>query len=200
MRRVLSCIASSGIALCAIALSAGAEETGWFVSGSVGQSRFGNGSDTGSSGLLVSSKTHDVQAGAALGYRFSPNVSLEGGYASFGKATFTRVFPGVGTCVVNNPQCATVSGETKITAAHLSLLASAPLTDGWSIYGRAGAARVDRDVTIGSAGPSKEKKTDGLFGVGAAFRFSPQAAGTLEWQKLTDINVQAINVGVRLSF
>lgn len=176
----------------AIALPAAAQETPWYLSGVVGQSNYKTNNADFSPATVNSVDKKDTQFGFAVGYRFSPNLAVELGYLDFGKAKVSASYQGVG-----------VGAEAQAKATHASLILSAPIDPAWSVYGRLGASRTDRKVSASASGFSlsdSEKKSEALFGLGLAYAFANNVAGTLEYQKLNDTDVSAINVGIRIGF
>ena len=88
--------------------------------------------------------------------------------------------------------------DSKAKSLHASLILTAPLTNEFSIYGRAGVSRTDRKDNF--LGGINGNKTELLFGIGAGYNFNKNITGTLEYQRLNDTNVSAIMAGVKYSF
>ena len=160
------------IAALAAAGQVTAQETPWYLTGSIGQSKFDI------EGLPGDNK--DTSFNVGVGYNFSKNVGLEAGYADFGKTQFSGV-------------------TGKAQSAYVGVILSAPLSDVFSVYGRLAAASTDRSVA-GFGSKVSERKTEAFYGVGLAYAFTRNLSGTLEYQALNDSDVSAINVGVRLGF
>lgn len=176
----------------AISLPVAAQETPFYLSGVIGQSNFKTNNADFSPLNVTSVDKKDTQFGIAAGYRFSPNLAVELGYLDFGKAKVNATYSGTG-----------VTGEGKINTTHASLIFSAPIDPFWSVYGRLGAARSDRKVSASASGltlSESDKKTEALFGLGMGYAFARNLTGTLEYQKLNDSDVSAINLGVRIGF
>lgn len=143
-----------------------------YVRANAGQSSYDIGGGFGN-------KTDSV-IGAAVGYTFSPNIGVEAGFNDYGSVNFGGV-------------------DAKAKSLHASLILTAPLTNEFSIYGRAGAARTERKVS-GFGTSVKDDKTELLFGIGAGYSFNKNITGTVEYQRLNDSDVSAIMVGVKYSF
>lgn len=149
-----------------------AADTNLYVRGNVGQSRYDIGGGYGN-------KT-DSMIGAAIGYTFSPNIGAEVGFNDYGSVTFGGA-----------------KGSAK--TVHASLILTAPLSNEFSVYGRVGAASTESKVS-GFGGSVSETKTKALLGVGVGYNFAKNITGTVEYQKLQDVDVSAIAVGVKYSF
>ena len=146
--------------------------TPWYVTGNVGQSRFDL------DGLSGDNKDNAYNLG--IGYNFSRAVAIELGYTDFGNATFSGF-------------------EGKARSNYAALILTAPMTNEFSVFGRLGAASTDR--SIGGFGfRDSERKTEAIYGVGLAYNFTRNLAGTVEYQRLSDSDVSAGMIGVRLGF
>ena len=168
-----------------------AQDAAWYVSGAVGQSDFKVNAGDVPPGVTIDKK--DTSFGFAVGYNFSKIIALEAGYLSMGKAKFSGNFFGP------------VSGDVKVEAPHISAIISAPIAEGFSLYGRLGAARTDTKAKVcftgaGGCFVNSEKQNELFYGVGLGFAFTRNLTATIEYQKLDKSEVQAINAGLRLSF
>lgn len=187
-------IAAAVFAVVTALPAAAAELSPWYLSGVIGQSSYKVNNADFSPFTVKSVDKKDTQFGVAAGYRFSPNLAFEVGYLDFGKAKVSTTFQGVGA-----------NFDGKVSSVHASLIVGAPLGEVWSVYGRLGAARSDRKLSGSVGSPSvsastSDKKTEALLGLGAGYAFAGNLTGTLEYQKLNDTDVSAINVGLRLAF
>ena len=142
-----------------------------YVRANAGQSSYDVGNGFGN-------KTDSV-IGAAVGYTFSPNIGVEAGFNDYGSVRYG-------------------GADSKAKSLHASLILTAPLTNEFSIYGRAGVSRTDRKDNF--LGGINGNKTELLFGIGAGYNFNKNITGTLEYQRLNDTNVSAIMAGVKYSF
>ena len=117
------------------------------------------------------------------GYTINENLALEVGYRSLGKGS------------------ATVLGKTaemKSSALQLSLVASVPVAQDISLYGRLGVNRIK--VTAEYAGNSSSaSESKALVGFGAAYALSKQASVRVEFQKLAS-DVSSLTTGVTFAF
>jgi opacity protein-like surface antigen len=162
----------AGLIAAFTALPAAAQQSNWYVHGAAGQSKYDFDN--------VPGDDKGTSYNFAVGYNFSPVVGLELGYADFGKGRFGGV-------------------DAKAQSTHLSLILSAPFSEVFSVYGRLGAASTDRKISFAGFGDT-DRKTEALYGAGLAYAFNKQVAGTLEYQKLNDSDVGAVNLGIRLNF
>ena len=123
-------------------------------------------------GLATSSFARDERDGAYKlfgGYQFNRNLALEGGYFSLGKFGFTSTTVPAGT----------LTGQLKAQGLNLDLVATLPLGERFSVFGRVGAqvARV-RDtfdstgaVSVLDRNPSK-RGANVKFGGGLQYEVS----------------------------
>jgi len=156
------------------AIAAPADDSGPYVALGVGQSHF---SVDGTAG-----KKTDTGSMFSVGYNFNRNVALELGYSDYGKVNLLG------------------GGNAKANSGQISAILTAPVGDGFSVYGRLGAASTRRDANTGSIFAQGSRKTEAIYGVGGAYAFNKNVAATLEWNKLGSTDVSAWLVGVRLSF
>ena len=105
--------------------------------------------------------------GAFLGYKFNPNIAVEGGYHRLADTEFR----------VNG-----VRGDVTVDQLALSVVGSLPLSNGFDIYGRLGYNRIEADADVaGFSG--KEHDSHALYGLGLGYSFSPVVHARLEVQK-----------------
>jgi OOP family OmpA-OmpF porin len=178
--------------LASVSVPVMAQDSSWFVSGAVGRSDFKVDRGDFNPLTVTSLDKKDTQYGLGVGYNFSRNLGVELGYLDFGK--------GKGSFASSS---LAGTGDFKARSTQVSVLLSAPIDQDWQVFGRLGAARTDRKASarVGTVSVSdSEKKNEALFGVGVGYSFNKNLMGTLEFQKLNDTDVSAINLGVRISF
>ena len=117
--------------------------------------------------------------GAFAGYNVTNNVAIEGGYR--------RLFSYTGG-----------NFETQANQIALSAIASLPLNNGFSVYGRLGANRVDEHISSGGI-VHKHPDTKVLYGVGASYDFGNKLSGRVEVQKPSS-DVTNLSTGLSYSF
>lgn len=111
---------------------------------------------------------NDTSIGGFVGYNFNENFAIEGGYRNlFDKDGF----------------------ELNQTA--ISGLVIAPLSNGFSVYGRLGYNH------LSAKGEESENKA--LYGAGVSYAFTPTASGRVEIQK-PHSDLTNISVGVAFKF
>ncbi|MHB1083896.1 MAG: outer membrane beta-barrel protein [Thiobacillus sp.] len=102
------------------------------------------------------------------GYRFNPYLAVEAGYIDFGKAKYQASYAG-----------GSAQGTLKAGGFDVVAVASLPLNDSFSIFGKAGlvAARVKSNlVAVGGAAAASGSASDNsirpLLGVGALYKLT----------------------------
>ncbi len=98
-------------------------------------------------GATASEVTTDEGAAAYkafLGYRFHPNVAIEGGYFDFGKFKFKRN--------VTSPFGGTAEATVKSSGWGIDAVAIFPLARQWSLFGKVGGFRSTTKTTYTSTG------------------------------------------------
>ncbi len=179
-----------------------AQHTGIYVSADIGrgQNRSNAAADIVSGARLDKNAT---TSGFGLGWQFNKLFAVELGYVNFGKATVS----GQGTLCGPGSVCALVvlplSGELRVKAAHMSLVANAPLLENLSIYGRFGVARAEQSATLRNSSlsiSSNKTKTDAIYGVGMGYSITRNVDITAEWKALGASKVDAFSAGARIRF
>ncbi|MDP1924000.1 MAG: TonB-dependent receptor [Thiobacillus sp.] len=187
--------------------SAHAADTGFYVGGSLGQSKIDiSASDIdaelASAGYPSSTSVDDSDTGWKLfaGYRIMKYLAVEGAYTNLGEASANSIItapPGV----VN----ATVEGE----AWTVSALGILPIGDKFSLFGRLGVNiwNVDVSATGTNSGATatvagSDDGTDMVYGVGAAYRFTDNLSLRGEWERYDfgDTDVDLLSAGISWDF
>src|SRR5712691_80519 len=185
----------------AISVPAFAADTGGYLVGMVGQTKF-NQDATDTTGLANAS-VKDTGTGIKLGggYAFNRNLAVEAAYVDLGKATFSGTVVGVN-----------VSGTAKASGPAVVAVGMLPLGNQFTLLGRLGVidATVKADASGGGFSASdKATKVKTTFGIGVAYSFSHQFAirGDFDrYSKLGDSNttgesdVDMISIGVVYKF
>jgi OOP family OmpA-OmpF porin len=146
-------------------------ETGWYVGGSVGQSKVRDVDCTGGS-----CDTKDTAFRILGGYQINRNFAAELGYHDLGKVTFSA--PGV-------------SADIKANAWELVGLGAYPFANQFSVYGKFGAYHGESKISAAVAGLGsgslKETNTDLTFGLGAQYDVSRELGVRGEWQRYKNV-------------
>ncbi len=174
--QVLRLLALAGIAPL-VALPAAAQDSYYYGGLAAGKSRSdidgaGITASQGPAGLTISNLSRDSKDNAYkafLGYQFNRNVGLEVGYFHLGQFKYDA------TTSAGN-----LHGQTNVQGANVDLVGTLPVSENFSLIGRAGVnwAR-SRGTYTGSAGfvPSNptpsQREVNGDVGIGVQYAFSP---------------------------
>lgn len=142
-------------------------EAGWYVGGSVGQSKI----DCSTGGVPgVSCDDSDTAFRVLGGYQFNKYLGAELGYADLGKATIS----GAG-----------ISASVEAKAWDLVAVGRVPLADKFSLFGKLGMYRADSDLSSNTAliPASSDSNTDVTYGLGAQYDFNKNLGVRAEWQQ-----------------
>jgi OmpA-OmpF porin, OOP family len=170
-------------------------ESGWTMGASVGQSKAKWDTDDISSYVLSSAITGDITDAedtdvafkVFAGYQFNSIFSLEGGYFDLGRSNFTvETFP-----------LGTLSNEMSVVGFNIDAVASLPLTEMFSIFGRVGATYTEVKasfagtgfVTVGDSSDTN-KSENYKYGLGLQFNFSENFGMRLEAERYMLTNPQ----------
>jgi OOP family OmpA-OmpF porin len=175
----------------AISIPAFAADTGGYLVGSVGQSKFKDLDTTG----IANASVKDTDTGIKLGggYAFNRNLAVEGAYVDFGKAT------------------ASAGGQTveaKASGLVVVGVGMLPLNNQFTLLGRLGV--INGTVKLsGPGGSESATKLKTTFGIGVAYSLTSQFAVRADYdsyKKLGDNNttgesdVSLISIGVVYKF
>jgi OOP family OmpA-OmpF porin len=187
-------------------------DRGWYGDLDVGRSSLRlNGGDIdnalGNQGIAGSSSLdrHDTAFGADVGYRLNRNFALEGGYTDFGEFRVQSA--------TSAPAADDLDGHYKAHAWSFAAVGIAPLEDGWSLFGKAGAAHTTAELSASSASgataPGSESHSGNglLLGGGATYDFTQNVYGKVELDRYTrvgdastgkgDVDLYTVGVGLR---
>lgn len=175
----------------------------WYVGLGYGLTSY----DTGISNTTGTAKLDEDDSGFKLfgGYNANKNVAIELSYADLGKATLsgnpgdTFVLDGILFIFIN-------SGSLEIEGSLLSLAGvfTHHFNDTFNIYGRAGLASWEADISAtGGGGPTQtisEDGTDLFFGFGAGWNFAQTWALKAEYELYSfddaevDVDMLSLNI------
>ena len=170
--------------------AAHADDPGFYVGGSVGQASLNESVNS-----TISIDDEDTSFRLSAGYSFSDYFAVEGGYIDFGEVSDSFTVAGV-----------TGRVEAEADGFDLALVGSLPVSEKFSLTGRAGYLFWDADVKATATGvPTISDSEDGndlFFGIGAEYRFTDQWSLTGGWDRyeLDDVDFDNLHVGVRYRF
>ena len=188
-----TCIVSVVMALAAA--PAAAQEAGWYIGGSLGQSMVDISesdltTDLNSIGITTSGMTtdeKDVGWKAILGYRAHRNFAVEGSYVNLGEFTARTTVSAINGIAIT-PQQLTVSVKAKdvFSIAAVGIL---PIGNNLSAFAKLGAYSADAELHIAAAGSLTESERDEglLFGAGLNFDLTRNISIRGEWERFADV-------------
>ena len=133
--------------------------TGLYIGADVGSADFGSDDDT----------AFKLYAG----YKFHPNVAVEGGWAQLYD-----------------------KGGSEVTSLEVVAVGILPLAHQFSLLGKLGFASVDVDTPLGG-----DTKTELTYGIGAQYDVTPMIGVRAGWQRYdTDQEIDLLSVGVVVRF
>lgn len=165
---------STFIVPAAIAASA-TGQSAYYVGGSVGQSKY---KDIPQGLRNVDDK--DTGYKVYGGYQINPNWGVEATYFDLGKFTGNET-------VFNGSTVVPVNSSAKATAWGLAGVFTAPISNGFSVFGKLGLVRNELKTNASGFGfeaHQKENRTGANFGFGAKYDFTPNLAVRAEWERL----------------
>jgi OOP family OmpA-OmpF porin len=185
-----SLLAAGATAVCCFAAPAHAQlqfgrmDTSLYIGGAVGASRFKHACED----VPVSCDRTDTAWKAFVGYQFTPNIGIEGGYVDMGKATANGFVGG-----------AFVDANAKVRGVELVAVGTYPITNQFAVYGKLGAIRSRVSVSATAVVPGfaatvsdSSRSTDLTFGLGARYFFTPNFGGRAEWQRYQKVGNSTI--------
>ncbi|MEO6423281.1 MAG: outer membrane beta-barrel protein [Candidatus Nitrotoga sp.] len=172
----------AGITFIVPAAIAAPGQSAYYAGGSIGQSKYKDIPQ----GLR---NVDDKDTGYKLygGYQINPNWGVEATYYDLGKFTGTD-------SVFNGSSIVPANASAEVTAWGLSGVFTAPISYGFSVFGKLGLAR--SELKTNSSGLNfrahqKESGTGATFGIGAKYDFTPSLAVRAEWERLQKVGDNA---------
>jgi OmpA-OmpF porin, OOP family len=172
----------------ALAVPAGvaAQESGAYLGGALGQTRFTQWCDPGTSAC------DDKDSGWKVfgGYRFNRHFALEGSYIDWGEVTAT----------VAGPPLTNVAAKQR--SYGLAALGSLQLGPQFAVFGKLGLLSTEQETRRVSPNPSTftRDETELHYGVGAAYSLTSNWAIRGEWENTEKLKVQMLSIGVEYRF
>jgi len=160
-------------------------DSGFFLGGAVGSASLDEDFD----GLIVDSSTTSIRLVA--GWRFNDYIAFEGGYHSFGDFEDTLDIGGVPTSV-----------SVKADGWTLGGIASIPVGERFSLFGRVGAFFWDGDAEVNNISVATPEDSNLFLGAGADYAFTEKFSLTGDWTRyeLEDAASNVFSMGFQFRF
>jgi OmpA-OmpF porin, OOP family len=171
-------ILSSGTVFVISTAIAASGQPAYYLGGSIGQSKYKDIPP-----VLTNVDDKDTGYKVYGGYQINPNWGVEATYFDLGKFTGNEA-------VFNGSTIVPVSASAKVQAWGLAGVFTAPISSGFSVFGKLGLARSELKTNasgIGFRAHQKESRTGANFGVGAKYDFTPNFAVRAEWERLNKV-------------
>ena len=167
---------STCLSLLLLAASSSAFADGFYVLGevthsstSLSKSHFNDSlTSAGATGLSTSTDDQSNQWRLQGGYRFNPNFAVEAGYIDLGKAKYKADYAG-----------GSAKGELKAGGIDVAALGILPVTENFSVFGKAGVIGTRVKSKLSASGPAAAASGSDttheilpLVGVGATYKVS----------------------------
>jgi OOP family OmpA-OmpF porin len=177
--------------LALLALSTGAWADGLYVVGEVTHSKNHLNTRTqddaltnaGATALSSSGRGNSNRWRLQLGYSFSPNFAVEAGYIDFGKVKYSASYAG-----------GTATGTVKAGGVDVAALGILPVTDSFSVFGKAGIVAAKVKSSLDASGPASAASGNTsahvvrpLLGVGASYKLTDAMDLRLEYDHAGDL-------------
>lgn len=161
--------------------------------------------DRGATGLSSSESASGNQWRLQGGYRFNEYLAVEAGYIDFGKADYKASYAG-----------GSARGDLKAGGIDVAALASLPVTDKFSVFGKAGAVFAHTKSSLSASGPASLASDNQssnvvrpLVGIGANYKLTQNVdlradfdhvSGLGKSGKTGKMDVNMASVGVAYNF
>jgi len=137
----------------------------------------------------VSTGTTSTTLGGDVGFRFTKNFSVEGGYTSLGKRNYTAA--------ATSPAADTIQGTAKASVWSMAGIGTLPLDDKWSLYAKGGLTRVSANLSAtsatGATSPTSQSasRTGMVIGAGATYDFTSTLFAQMSWDRYNRVGTTA---------
>lgn len=180
------------VALILASALAQAQDSGFYLGGALGQSKFKDWC-TGASATAFFNSCDDKDTAWKLlgGYRFNRYVAVEGSYIDWGEVTAN----------------VTVSGTRAEVAAKqhsygLAAVGTLPLGERFELFGKAGFLMTEQETRRITPSPStvNREESELHYGLGAKYLFTKNWVLRGEWEKTDKLKVEMLSLGVEYRF
>lgn len=161
---------------------AGAQDTGFYLGGSLGQARYPEFCDPSALTCEDTDRAWKLFAGVSV----NKYIGLEATYLDFGEAKGTIAGPRE-----------VILGQT---AMGIAAVASLELAPRFSLFGKLGRVRTEQETPSSASGTTKRKTNESHYGLGAKFDLLPNWAVRAEWERMEETKQEMMSVGVEYRF
>ena len=166
----------SGLVAASQSLAQEKGEKGFYLGGSVGQSKID--SDIAFPGLISSGTVDGKDTGFKVfgGYQFNQYFGLDLAWVDLGEASYRGSF--FGTPVTG--------GTVKLSGLNFSAVGTIPLNPSFALFGKLGVFAWNAkssDTTGGFSFSATDKGADLSVGLGASYNFTKNVGVRLEWER-----------------
>lgn len=179
------------VALILASALAQAQDSGFYLGGALGQSKFKEWCTAGAGFTFNSCKDTDSAWKVLGGYRFNRYIAAEAMYVDWGEVTATL----------------TVGGTLFDVAATqssygLAAVGTLPLGERFELFGKAGFLMTQQETRRITPNPSTVNRDESElhYGLGARVLFNQNWALRGEWEKTDKLKVEMLSVGVEYRF
>jgi len=174
---IAALLAAAGMAASSASMAQqAAQETGWYVGGSLGQMEADGDCPAGFSCDLKDSSWKIFG-----GYRINRNFAAEAFYMNWGEISVTL---------------GPLTSRGEMTSFGIAALGIIPLGQQFELFGKLGFASTDQEFNLAS----DSSGTELLFGVGAIYNFTRNFGIRAEWERANDSEVNNLSIGLQYRF
>lgn len=169
-----------------------AQDRGFYVGGSVGQTEAGNWCEGAPGFALTSCDDEDTGFKGFIGYRFNRNFAVEGSYMDAGE--FSATVSAGGTS-------ASVTADA--TAWGIAAVGFLPLSERFELFGKIGFVSGESEATVSVGGSTFSTGDDGTelhYGLGAIYNLTRNWGVRAEWENVDDADISMLSIGVQYRF
>jgi OOP family OmpA-OmpF porin len=169
-----------------------AQDRGFFIGGSIGQSDI---DDEITTGLITDGSVDGKDSAFKIfgGYMFNRNFGVEGAYVNLGEVSYSGNFGGAPV----------TGGKVELDGFNIAALGAFPINEQFSVFGKVGLFMWNADAsdtTGGAAFSASDDGTDISFGVGVAYNFTRNLGVRAEWEMFKTDNADATLLSVGLAW
>lgn len=161
--------------------------------------------NVGVTGLTSDADENDVGYKAYLGYGFTPNFAVEGGYANLGSAEYKASFTG-----------GNAKADWESHGMYVQAVGRAPVANRFSLLAKGGVYFAENEVDFRATGPGgtatadeSDSEINFVFGMGAEYALTPSMSARFEWERFLNVgdddvggeaDVDLVTLGLRFGF